>query len=71
MPIYLPEYMAHHYAYMTRVAEVHEPESYAKGAKDMNWHAAMEEEMRGANRARPQPIITSYGRFMNGNTEVV
>ena len=23
------------------------------------------------NRARPQPSITSYGRFMNRNTEVV
>ena len=39
------EYMAHHYAYMTRVAEVREPESYAKAPKDANWCAAMEEEM--------------------------
>ena len=39
------EYMAHHYAYMTRVVEVREPESYAEAAKDANWHAAMEEEM--------------------------
>jgi hypothetical protein len=30
---------------MTRVAEVREPESYAKVADDANWHAAMEEEM--------------------------
>ena len=37
--------MAHHYAYMTRVAEVHETESYAEAAKDANWRAAMEEEM--------------------------
>ena len=28
-----------------RVAEVHEPESYAEAAKDTNLHAAMEEEM--------------------------
>ena len=40
------EYMAHHYAYMTRVAEVREPKSYAEAAKDTNWRAAMEEEMR-------------------------
>ena len=40
------EYMAHHYAYMTCVAEVRGPESYAKAAKDANWRAAMEEEMR-------------------------
>mgnify|MGYP000072978367 CR=1 FL=1 len=39
------EYMAHHYVYMMRVAEVHEPESYADAAKDTNWRAAMEEEM--------------------------
>jgi hypothetical protein len=39
------EYMAHHYAYMTRVAEVREPESYAEAAEDANWCVAMEEEM--------------------------
>ena len=30
------EYMAHHYAYMTPVAEVREPESYVEAAKDAN-----------------------------------
>ena len=39
------EYMAHHYAYVTRVAEVCEPESYVEAAKDANWRAVMEEEM--------------------------
>jgi hypothetical protein len=39
------EYMAHHYAYMTRVAEVRELESYAEAAEDANRRAAMEEEM--------------------------
>ena len=39
------EYMMHHYAYMSRVAEVCEAESYAEVAKDANWRAAMEEEM--------------------------
>ena len=39
------EYVAHYYAYMTRVAEVREPESYIEAAKDANWHAAMEEEL--------------------------
>ena len=39
------EYMAHHYACMTRVAEVREPERYTEAAKDANWHATMEEEM--------------------------
>ena len=33
-------------AYMTRVAKVREPESYAEAAKDVNWCAAIEEEMR-------------------------
>ena len=46
MPIFPPknpvvrfeynEYMAYHYAYMTRVAEVREPESYTKATKDAN-----------------------------------
>ena len=39
------EYMAHQYTYMTRVAGVRDPESYAEVAKDANLHAAMEEEM--------------------------
>ena len=39
------EYMAHHYAYMTLLAEVCEPESYAEAAKYANWRATMEEEM--------------------------
>jgi hypothetical protein len=37
--------MAHHYAYMTRVAEVREPESYEEAVEDANWHTVMEEEM--------------------------
>jgi hypothetical protein len=37
--------MAHHYAYMARVAEVREPESYEEAAEDANWRTAMEEEM--------------------------
>ena len=40
------EYMVQHYAYMTRVVEVCELESYVEAAKDANWRAAMEEEMR-------------------------
>ena len=40
------EYTAHHYAYMTRVVEVREPESYVEAAKDTNWRTAMEEEMQ-------------------------
>ena len=39
------EYMAHHYAYMAKVVEVCELESYAKAAKDANWRATMDEEM--------------------------
>ena len=31
--------------YMSRVAEVREPESYAEAANEANWRAAMEEEM--------------------------
>ena len=36
-------YMAHHYAYMAKVAEVRKPESYAEVAKDTNWRVAEEE----------------------------
>ena len=39
------ECMAHHYAYMKRVAEVCEPESYVEASKDGNWRATMEEKM--------------------------
>ena len=34
--------MAHHYAYITRVAVVRESESYAEAAKDPNRQKAME-----------------------------
>ena len=37
--------MVHHYAYMAKGTEMREPESYAEAAKDVNWCAAMEEEM--------------------------
>ena len=40
------EYMGHHYAYMTRLAELHEPKHYAEATTDANWRARMEEEMR-------------------------
>ena len=33
------EYMAHHYAYMVKMAEVCEPESYVEATKDTNWRA--------------------------------
>ena len=39
------EYMAHHYAYMTLVADVRELESYVEAEKDANWCATMKEEM--------------------------
>ena len=39
------EYMAYHYAYMTKVADVREPESYEEATKEANWRATIEEEM--------------------------
>ena len=39
------EYMAHHYAYMTKAVEVCELESYAEASQDAKWRSAMEEEM--------------------------
>ena len=50
--------MAHHYVYMTHVAEVREPESYAKAAKDANWRAVMEEEMHALAEKRPGTWLT-------------
>ena len=40
------DYMAHHYAYMEKVVEMREPESYTMAAKDVNWRVAMDKEMR-------------------------
>ena len=40
------EYMAYHYAYMMKVAEVREPKSYPEAVKDANWHATTEEAMQ-------------------------
>ena len=37
--------MVHHYASMTRVAEMRESNSYVEAAKDANWCVVMEEEM--------------------------
>ena len=37
------KYMVHHYAYMTKVANVRELGSYIDAAKDANWHTIMEE----------------------------
>ena len=38
--------MVHHYASMTKVAEVRDPECYKEAAKDTHWRPAMEEDMR-------------------------
>ena len=37
--------MAHHYAYMVKVAAMRESESYIEATKDHNWQKTMEEEM--------------------------
>ena len=39
------DYMAHHYAHMTKVTKKRPPESYAEAEKDANWCAVMEEEL--------------------------
>ena len=51
------EYVAHHCAYMTRVVEVHEPESYAEAAKDASWRAAMEEEMHALSENETWDLV--------------
>ena len=51
------KYMAHHYVYMTRVVEVHEPESYVEAEKDVNWRAAMEEEMHALTKNETWDLV--------------
>ena len=51
--------MAHHYAYMTRVAEVRELESYVEAAKDTNRRAAMEKEMRALTECETWDLVDS------------
>ena len=46
---------------MTKVAEVREPESYAKAAKDVHWLAAMEEEMRALDANDTWDLIEPPG----------
>ena len=38
--------MAHHYAYMMKVALICEPQSFADASKDAKWQEAMEEKMQ-------------------------
>ena len=40
------EYMAHHYAFMMKVASEQEPESFPEAARNPRWMEAMEEEMQ-------------------------
>ena len=51
--------MAHHYAYMTKVGEVRESESYTKAAKDTNWHAATEEEMQALDANNTWDLVNA------------
>mgnify|MGYP000547718665 CR=1 FL=1 len=39
------EYMARYYPYMTKVAEVREPENYSEASQDAKWGSTMQEEM--------------------------
>ena len=38
------EHTAHHYAYMTKLAEVREPEGYAEASQDAKWRSTMDSE---------------------------
>ena len=50
-------YMAHHYAYMTRVVDVHEPDCYAQAVKDANWCATMEEEKHALEENKTWDLV--------------
>ena len=49
--------MAHHYAYMARVVEMRELESYVEAAKDANWCATIEEEMRALAENETRDLV--------------
>ena len=51
--------MLQHYAYMTNVVEVREPESYAEATKGANWHATMEEEMRTLRKNETWDLVNA------------
>ena len=42
---------------MTKVADVRESENYAEAAKDTNWRAAMEEEMRAVTENETWDLV--------------
>ena len=52
------EYMVHHYKDMTKMVEICELESYAKGAQDTNWKTSMGEEMHALVKMRLGPQLT-------------
>jgi hypothetical protein len=51
------EYMAHHYAFMIKVASVREPESFAEASRDARWRAAMEEEIQALDANRTWDLV--------------
>ena len=51
------EYMAHHHAYMVKVATVRESESYANAAKDPNWKNDMKEEMHALMESKTWDLV--------------
>ena len=54
--------MAHHSPYMTGVAKLGQTESYTEAAKDLNWCAAMEEEMHALTENETWDLVdTSNG----------
>ena len=53
------DYMTYHYAFMMKVAIVHELESFVVAAKDPRWVEAMNEEMKAIGKNNSWDLVPS------------
>ena len=56
--------MAYHYAFMMKVATVHELETYSEAAKDPRWSEAMNEEMQALRKKEMWDLLRSGECFL-------
>ena len=54
--------MAYHYAFMMKVAIVHEQETFSEAAKDPRWIEAMNEEMQALRKNETWDLVPTSPR---------
>ena len=54
--------MAYHYAFMTKVAIVHEPETFSEAAKDLRWIEAMNKEIQALCKNETWDLVPTSPR---------